>query len=280
MSASILVIEDDPASLELMVYLLGAHGHRTTAAGRGDEGLAAARATAPDLVVCDIQLPGKDGYAIVGELKADAATRAIPVVAVTALAMVGDRERVLAAGFDAYVSKPIDPATFVTQIEPLLRQEQRTGQRHSPAASEAIRPSLRFRGTILAVDDSSVNLDLMSSIFEPLGYRVLRAENVAAGMQLARQEAPQVIVSDIGLPEADGLAFLGSLAADPALRAIPVIMITATHARPRIRKQAIALGAARFLVRPLDSHLLLREVEACLRTPPAQEERHGRDSGR
>ena len=130
MCASILVIEDDPASLELMTYLLGAHSHRVTAASRGDQGLAEARAAVPDLVVCDIHLPGKDGYAIVGELKADTATRAIPVIAVTALAMVGDRERVLAAGFDAYVSKPIDPTAFVAQIEPLLKpsQEKRHGR--------------------------------------------------------------------------------------------------------------------------------------------------------
>lgn len=120
MTTRVLVIEDDPASLELMFYLLSAHGYATATAERGDDGLASIRSLRPDLVICDIQLPGMDGYAIAAQLKADAALRTVPLVAVTALAMVGDREKVLAAGFDAYVSKPIDPSSFIAQIEPLL----------------------------------------------------------------------------------------------------------------------------------------------------------------
>jgi two-component system, cell cycle response regulator len=124
----ILVIEDDPSSLELMSYLLTTHGYVTTTAARGDDGLAAVRNHPPDLVICDIQLPGLDGYAVAANLKADEQLRSVPLVAVTALAMVGDRERVLAAGFDAYVSKPIDPSTFIAQIEPLLKPELRQGK--------------------------------------------------------------------------------------------------------------------------------------------------------
>lgn len=125
MIARILVIEDDPASLELISYLLCAHGYATTTASRGDEGLATARAIRPDLIICDVQLPGLDGYAIAAQLKADDALKSVPLVALTALAMVGDRERVLAAGFDAYLSKPIDPLHFVENIDPLLKPELR-----------------------------------------------------------------------------------------------------------------------------------------------------------
>ena len=125
MIARILVIEDDPASLELISYLLCAHGYATTTASRGDEGLAAAQAMRPDIILCDVQLPGLDGYAVAAQLKADDALKSVPLVALTALAMVGDRERVLAAGFDAYVSKPIDPLHFVEQIDPLLKPELR-----------------------------------------------------------------------------------------------------------------------------------------------------------
>jgi CheY-like chemotaxis protein len=118
--ATILVIEDDPPSLELMTYLLNAHGFTTLTADRGDDGIAMARRERPDLIICDIQLPGVDGYEIARLLKSEESLRSMPLVAVTALAMVGDREKVLAAGFDEYVSKPIDPATFVALIEPLL----------------------------------------------------------------------------------------------------------------------------------------------------------------
>ena len=118
MSTTVLVVENDPASLELMTYVLQAHGYHTLRALRGDDGLALAREHRPDLTVCDTQLPALNGYEIARTLKADPATASLRLVAVTALAMVGDRDRVLGCGFDGYVSKPIDPATFVQQLLP------------------------------------------------------------------------------------------------------------------------------------------------------------------
>ncbi|HVR37446.1 MAG TPA: response regulator [Methylomirabilota bacterium] len=126
MPARILIIEDNPASLELMTYLLNAFGHVLFTARDGAEGLAVARREKPDLIVCDIQLPGMDGHEVAREIKAGAGSGAIPLVAVTALAMVGDRDRILAGGFDGYISKPIDPETFVTQVEAFLPNAQRS----------------------------------------------------------------------------------------------------------------------------------------------------------
>jgi two-component system cell cycle response regulator len=267
MAANILVIEDDPASLDLMTYLLGAHGYQPLAACRGDDGLAMARGLRPDLILCDIQLPGIDGYVIVRLLKADDSLRAIPVVAVTAMAMVGDRERVLLAGFDSYVSKPIDPSTFVAQIEPLLGPKQRAALPVQPAAQQVAKVASPHRGTILVVDDLTVNLDLKRSIFEPLGYRVLTAGSAAAGLQTAREYSPDLIIADVGLPDATGLQFLQWLKADAQLRKIPVVTITSTHAEPAVRDEALLLGAERFLIRPMDPQQLLREIESCLAQP-------------
>jgi CheY-like chemotaxis protein len=117
MSVRVLVIEDNPASLELMSYLLKAFGHTVLPALDGVEGVAIARRSKPDVIVCDVELPRLDGYGVVRELKADPDSKSIPVVAVTAMAMLGDREKLLAAGFDGYLPKPIDPRTFVQQIE-------------------------------------------------------------------------------------------------------------------------------------------------------------------
>ena len=91
----------------------------------GEAGLVAAFSDEFDLIICDIQLPVLDGYEIARRLKADQAKRTIPLVAVTALAMVGDRDKVLAAGFDGYIAKPIDPEIFVRQVEAFLRPEKR-----------------------------------------------------------------------------------------------------------------------------------------------------------
>ncbi|MGI9070186.1 MAG: response regulator [Bryobacteraceae bacterium] len=116
MRARILVIEDNPANLDLMLYLIGAFGHIAVAARDGQEGLRAAAQVKPDLILCDIHLPKIDGYEVVRRLKSDPDCCSIPTVAVTALAMVGDCERVLRAGFDGCLTKPIDPEAFMNQI--------------------------------------------------------------------------------------------------------------------------------------------------------------------
>ena len=117
--ARIAVVEDKIENLDLMVYLLRAFGHETCVARDGAEGLALVEAELPDLVIMDLQMPGIDGYEALRVLKADPVLRAIPVVAVTAYAMVGDRDQVIAAGFDGYISKPIDVPEFIGTVKSL-----------------------------------------------------------------------------------------------------------------------------------------------------------------
>lgn len=278
MSAAILVIEDDPASLDLMMYLLTAHGYRASGVTRGDDGLAFVRQQRPDLVLCDIQLPGIDGYTIAAQLKADESLQQLPLIAVTAMAMVGDRDRVLSAGFDGYVSKPIDPQTFVAQIEPFLNLSPPAVLQVPPLACATPAAPPVYRGTILVVDDTAVNVDLKRSILEPAGYRIVAAQTAADGLRQAREQDLRLIILDIGLPDASGLEFLRRLHADVQVRDIPVVIITSTHAQSNIRREALALGAKRFLIRPMDSRQVLREIEACL--AETQGGAHARDSGR
>jgi two-component system cell cycle response regulator len=120
MSARILVIEDNAANLELMTYLLEALGHKTLIARNGEEGLQAAYQNTADLIICDIELPKVNGYEVARQLKLHPDLRKIPLVAVTAYAMVDDREKVLSVGFDGYISKPIEPELFVGQVEAFL----------------------------------------------------------------------------------------------------------------------------------------------------------------
>jgi two-component system cell cycle response regulator len=118
--ARILIIEDNPANLDLMSYLLRSFGHTVIAAQDGESGVDAARGARPDLILCDVQLPGIGGAEVARRIRGEASTMRIPVVAVTALAMVGDRESILGAGFDGYLSKPITPETFVREVEAFL----------------------------------------------------------------------------------------------------------------------------------------------------------------
>jgi len=113
----ILVIDDNPANLDLMLYLLRAFGHDAVGASDGLAGYEAATSGEYALILTDILMPGIDGYEIARRMKGDVRFVTTPLVAVTALAMAGDRERIDAAGFDGYITKPIEPTSFVSQIE-------------------------------------------------------------------------------------------------------------------------------------------------------------------
>lgn len=118
-----LVVEDNDKSQKLFCALLEIHGYRPVTARSVAEAVAAAAAEHPAVVLMDIQLPDGDGTSALEQLRANPVTAHIPVVAVTAFAMHGDRERFLAAGFDAYVTKPIDANTFVDQVSALIGTE-------------------------------------------------------------------------------------------------------------------------------------------------------------
>jgi two-component system cell cycle response regulator DivK len=114
--AKILIVEDNPANMKLAVFLLQSAGHTVLSATDAEAGLTLARVEHPDLILMDIQLPGMDGLEAIGQLKRDEATRAIPVIALTALAMKGDEERIRAAGCDGYIAKPMRYQEFLTTI--------------------------------------------------------------------------------------------------------------------------------------------------------------------
>jgi two-component system cell cycle response regulator DivK len=115
--AKILVVEDNDKSMKLFRDVLLAKGYRTLEATTGVAAIALAAEHSPDLVLMDIQLPDIDGVEALGRLRADGRTASVPVLALTAQAMEGDRERFLAAGFDGYLSKPVNIAEFVATVK-------------------------------------------------------------------------------------------------------------------------------------------------------------------
>lgn len=114
--ARILVIEDNPENMMLAVLLLQSVGHTVFSATDAEIGLTMAHAELPNLILMDIQLPGMDGLEATALLKAQDATRAIPVIALTALAMKGDEERIRAAGCDGYIAKPMSVHAFLATV--------------------------------------------------------------------------------------------------------------------------------------------------------------------
>lgn len=116
----ILIIEDDPSSRELYDLLLQAFGFATNLAVNGEAGLVQARSFGPDLILCDIRLPGLNGVEVMQRLKADPFFRGIPIIALTIYSSQGQRERLLAAGFDGYLAKPTIPEDFIREIQNFL----------------------------------------------------------------------------------------------------------------------------------------------------------------
>jgi len=120
--ATVLVVEDNPANMTLATFLLKSAGYAVLSATDAEAGLALARAEQPDLVLMDIQLPGMDGLQACAILKKDATTREIPVIALTALAMKGDEERIRAAGCDGYIAKPLAYREFLATVAARLQK--------------------------------------------------------------------------------------------------------------------------------------------------------------
>jgi two-component system cell cycle response regulator DivK len=114
--ARVLIVEDNPTNMKLATFLLQSAGHTVLSASDAEAGLTLARDQQPQLILMDIQLPGMDGLEATLLLKQDEATRAIPVIALTALAMKGDEERIRAAGCDGYIAKPMNYQDFLATI--------------------------------------------------------------------------------------------------------------------------------------------------------------------
>jgi CheY-like chemotaxis protein len=144
MPARILVIEDNPESLTLMTFLLTAFGHMALKAADAEEGLQLAVSERPDLILCDLQMSELDGYEVARQIRRDPQLSSMPLVAVTASAMRADREKVMAAGFNGYITKPIVPEEFVSRTEEFLRLDLRSVTRRPnqcpPAAAVSTQP--------------------------------------------------------------------------------------------------------------------------------------------
>ena len=259
------MIEDNATNLQLMVYLLTAFGHEPVQALDGAEGLELAGRQQLDLILLDIHMPQMDGYEVVRRLKEHRDCGEIPIVAVTALAMVGDRERILASGFSGYIAKPIDPETFPMQIQGFLGHAYST---KSPPSRQWQQQEVLARatqskngGVVLLVDNIQANIELARVILEPSGYQVVGALSASVGFDLARQTKPVLIISDVHMNQQDGYEFLRMLQADPELSHVPFVFLSSSVTSAREQERALQLGAKMFISRPIEPYTLLEQLK-------------------
>jgi len=120
MKRKILIVEDDTQSLYMLTFLLESNNYEVFQANNGPDGILKAKGHHPDAIILDIQLPEMDGYKVTKELRASDELKNIPIIVVTSFAMIGDRNKALEAGATGYIEKPINPDTFVSQMEAFI----------------------------------------------------------------------------------------------------------------------------------------------------------------
>ena len=204
----VLVVDDNAEAAEILARHLDAGGFRMEVARTGTDALSMARRLKPVAITLDILLPEIDGWEVLSRLKADEATRNIPVLVVS----VVDKPALgRALGAIDYLVKPVDGKALMSR----LGQYTFT----SKVKDETVR--------VLVIDDEKANLDLIETLLKPAGFGVLRANGGREGVDMAKSELPDLILLDLMMPEVTGFDVVEALRAEEATRSIPIMVLTA-----------------------------------------------------
>ncbi|MGB8959971.1 MAG: response regulator [Candidatus Aminicenantales bacterium] len=256
--ALILIVEDEPKNMKMLRDLLSHFDYRVVEAADGRSAVETALKERPDLILMDIQLPIMDGMAAAQLLKSLPEVQAIPIVALTAYAMTEDRDRFLKAGFEGYISKPIDIRAFLDTVEAFLTKQP-------PAAAgkegEGPRP---HRWRLLVADDDPATLKLYAAILPEETYELLTARDGLEALEKAQAERPDTILLDIMMPGIDGLEVTRRLKKDGKLRETPIVLVTAFD-EGELKSTGVDSGADEFLCKPFQPIELLARVNAMIR---------------
>jgi signal transduction histidine kinase/DNA-binding response OmpR family regulator/HAMP domain-containing protein len=222
-AVTVLVVDDDPAARDLLTTNLGREGYRTVQARSGDEALELARKLRPDAITLDVLMPKKDGWTVLGALKADPELCDIPVIMVT---VAPDRGIGLSLGAAEVMTKPVDRAELTSLLRQLLSRD----------------------GPILVVEDDLATRETVRHTIEKMGLTVAEATNGRVALAwLAENPAPAVILLDLMMPEMDGFEFMDTFNSRADWRHVPVVVITAKQLTAAER--ALLSGRARSVIR-------------------------------
>ncbi len=252
----VLLVEDNEMNRDMLSRRLGKRGYEVEIAIDGKQGVARALAGDIDVVLMDMNLPELDGWEATRQIRADPKGASLPIIALTAHAMSGDRDKAIEAGCNDYDTKPVDFDRLLAKIGAAVRAREPAPAAPAPSAPPA--PS-----HILVVDDVADNRDILKRRLEKEGHRVTVAENGRQALERAGAEPMDLVLLDILMPELDGHETLARLKGDAATRDIPVIMISALDDVAGIAR-CVAAGAEDYLTKPFDPVLLRARIGASL----------------
>ncbi|MCS7251084.1 MAG: GAF domain-containing protein [Anaerolineae bacterium] len=246
-SSSILIVEDEPDIADMLVHHLERAGYRTIVTHLGTEALRIAREECPQLITLDIHLPDLDGFTVLERLQSDPATAEIPVIIVS---VVVDRQRGVHLGAVDVLGKPVD-------LEQLLRVVKQYAQRHA---------------RVLVVDDDPGVRSLLQDTLREHGFEVAAFGNAVEALIWIETIRPDLVLMDLKPAGISGLDALARLKANPKTADIPVVIMTASVTDPiGKRRQAMALGAAGFFLKPLPLEEFIAAIRHLLAQPSEDE---------
>ena len=247
----VLAIDDDPVVATVLRSVLAPAGFRVETAGLGREGIEIARRKQPALVIVDLLLPDISGFEVLDALAADQRTGALPVIVLTAANLSPtDRQRI-----EKRVHSLAQKGDF-TRDAVLLAVQRATDVRLAKTQPQG--------PTILVVDDHDLNRELIRTMLERKGYRVLQAESGENGIEVARRERPSLILLDLAMPGKDGFATARELKGDPDLGTTPLVAVTALAMRGD-EARAREAGFDAYVTKPVDRHELEQTIERLLK---------------
>ncbi len=259
--STLLIVEDNELNRDMLSRRLQRQGFHILAAVDGQTGVDMAQAHLPHLILMDLSLPGLDGWEATRILKATPTTRHIPVIALTAHAMAGDRAKALAAGCDDYDTKPVELERLLTKIRTLLGKETLLLP-ESPVVPDAPPPP---KATLLLVDDHADNRDMLTRRLQRHGYQVEAVASGEIALERIAQAKFDLVLLDVMMPGMGGLATLERLRQSYSQAQLPVIMATA-RSQSEDMVEAFRLGANDYITKPIDFAVALARIEAQLTT--------------
>ncbi|MHB8772704.1 MAG: response regulator [Syntrophales bacterium] len=242
----ILIVDDSAIVRKALTRQLEQFGARVTQAEDGQQGVEAARAEHFDLVIADVEMPRLDGFGLCERLKDIPGTRDIPVIMLSSLDTDRDIDRGFKAGAAAYVTKSQAQTQLIETIERVLEKF-----------------AFHHNRLVLVVDDSRTVRRLVTQALEEAGFRVITAENGRQALKRIAEQRPDLIISDVNMPEMNGIDFCKTLRADAALAVIPFVIMSTNSDRSMMRR-LLALGAAGYLVKPFNFEQIVITVERLL----------------
>jgi diguanylate cyclase (GGDEF)-like protein len=247
-AVSVLVIEDNAITRKVIRLALTEAGYQVTEAAGGEAALAKAGASAPSLILQDLRLPDLDGHELLARLRSIAGCADVPVIAITGFVDAAEAP----GGFDEVLIKPVAPSRLLRAVGAVLA-------RRTPAAEAG-----SHRRRVLLVDDDPMQRKALGVRLREWGYDVTVAADGVEALRLALATPPDLIVSDLVMPEMDGLALGLAIREESTLRQVPLIIVTSYHLDEVDRSVAVQTAAAAVVSRSVDSDALRQAIESAL----------------